>query len=72
MDPLDLRNVAARQAMEQQAKTRFYDQGFTLFMHMCKDKTLVTDQEIADVAQEAIRRVNIYHQVVHLIESNKR
>ena len=72
MDPLDLRNVAARQAMEQQAKTRFYDQGFTLFIHMCKDKTLVTDQEIADVAQEAIRRVNIYHQVVHLIESNKR
>ena len=72
MDQMVLNNVAARQAMEQQAKTRFYDQGFTLFMHMCKDKTLVTDQEIADIAQEAIRRVNIYHQVVHLIESNKR
>ena len=72
MDPLDLRNVAARQAMEQQAKTRFYDQGFTLYMHMCKDKIFTTDQEIADVAQEAIRRVNIHHQVVHLIESNKR
>lgn len=72
MDPLDLRNVAARQAMEQQAKTRFYDQGFTLYMHMCKDKIFTTDQEIADIAQEAIRRVNIYHQVVHLIESNKR
>ena len=72
MDPLDLRNVAARQAMEQQAKVRFYDQGFTLYMHMCKDKIFTTDQEIADVAQEAIRRVNIYHQVVHFIESNKR
>ena len=72
MDPLYLRNDAARQSMEQQAKVRFYDQGFTLYMHMCKDKIFTTDQEIADVAQEAIRRVNIYHQVVHLIESNKR
>ena len=32
----------------------------------------ILTQEIADIAQEAIRRVNIYHQVVHLIESNKR